>query len=227
MNADLTDLTDIAAYLEPTYFVDSDHPAIVQFAQQNSGSATDDRSRAIALYYAIRDGFRYNPWGVRPDRASFKASHVLLRDRERGGHCIDKANLLGACARSLGIPSRLHFANVKNHIGTESLQQQLGTDLLVFHGYVELLLAGKWVAATPAFNLALCERLGVAALEFDGEQDSIFQQFDAQGGRFMEYKHDYGSFADIPFELMIGEWQRYYAGFAQAGSWPRKPDDLA
>ena len=145
---------------------------------------------------------------------------MLLRDRSEGGHCIDKANLLAACARRLGIPSRLHFANVRNHIGTQDLERFLGTSLLVFHGYVELHLEGKWVAATPAFNRELCEYLNVAPLEFDGRNDSIFQAYDRAGGRFMEYVRDYGAFPDIPFELMIGEWKRYYPEFMKTGSWP-------
>ena len=177
---------------------------------------------AVALYYAVRDGFRYNPWEVSLQPGDFSASAMLSRDRERGGHCIDKANLLAACARVLGIPSRLHFANVRNHIGTEEFERKLGTDLLVFHGYVELHLNGGWVAATPAFNKELCTYLGVAPLEFDGQQDSIFQQYDAKGGSFMEYVHDYGHFAEIPFDLMIGEWRRFYPGFMALGQWPKK-----
>ena len=29
----------------------------------------------------------------------------------------------------------------------------MGTDLFVYHGYAELFLDGKWVKATPAFNV--------------------------------------------------------------------------
>ena len=29
----------------------------------------------------------------------------------------------------------------------------------------------------------------------------------------MEYLHDYGDFPSIPFELMIGEWKKYYPKF--------------
>ena len=121
-----------------------------------------------------------------------------------------------------GIPARLHFANVRNHIGTEELERILGTDLLVFHGYTELFLEGRWVAATPAFNKELCEHLGVAPLEFDGREDSIFQQFDNAGGQFMEYVHDYGAFATIPYALMIGEWRKHYPVFRETNVWPSR-----
>ena len=215
-------MTDLSPFIEPNAFVDSDHPEVVAWARAHSDPAADPRTNAVALYYAVRDGFRYNPWRVRTTPDAYRASGVLLRERSEGGHCIDKAVLLAAATRCVGVPSRLHFANVRNHIGTEELERKLGTDLLVFHGYTELHLDGRWVAATPAFNRELCEHLGVAPLEFDGRGDSIFQQYDRSGGRFMEYVHDYGHFADIPFELMVGEWRRYYPAFMLDGRWPEK-----
>ncbi len=50
----------------------------------------------------------------------------------------------------------------------------------------------------------------MAPLDFDGKTDSIFQQYDRAGGLFMEYVHDYGAFAEIPYSLMTAEWDRYY-----------------
>jgi transglutaminase-like putative cysteine protease len=199
-------------YLKSNDFIDSDHPKVVAFAHKH-GQGQSDREKIVKLYYAIRDGWRYNPYQVSDDPSVYRASVMLSRSYERGGHCIDKANLLAACARALGIPSRLHFANVRNHIGTEKLEKELGTSVLVFHGYVELWLEGKWVAATPAFNRELCDMLGVAPLEFDGRQDSVFQEYSRDGKQFMEYLHDYGHFPEIPFQQMVGEWQKYYPGY--------------
>jgi len=196
---------------------------VQRYAHAHAGSSADPVDVAVRLYYAIRDGFRYNPWMTEVTRAAFRASDVAVRDRERGGHCIDKANLLAACARVHGIPSRLHFANVRNHIGTEKLERILGTDLLVFHGYAELYLRERWVAATPAFNKELCDHLGVDPLEFDGTADSIFQQHDRVGGRFMEYVDDHGAFADIPYEMMIAAWKKHYAKFAATHTSPTDP----
>lgn len=218
-------MNELDIYLRPNFFEDADHPAVLAYAREHTQVDSNDVENAVSLYYAIRDGFRYNPWDVVPLKSAFKASFVALRDRRRGGHCIDKANLLAACARGVGIPSRLHFANVRNHIGTEALERLLGTDVLVFHGYAELFLEGRWVAATPAFNKELCDHLGVAPLEFDGRKDSIFQQYDRQGGKFMEYLHDYGTFAELPFELMISEWRRHYAAFREGGEWPTRALD--
>ena len=113
------------AYLDANEFVDSDHPAVVAYAKEQ-GVGETQREIAVALYYAIRDGFRYTPWNVKFEREAFRASSVLERPRSQGGHCVDKANLLAACARARAIPSRLHFANVRNHIGTEQLEKLLG-----------------------------------------------------------------------------------------------------
>jgi transglutaminase-like putative cysteine protease len=214
--------SDPEQFSAPSFCVDSDHPLVLEYASVHKGESTEAIDRAVSLYYAIRDEFPYSPWGVEPSIEGFRASVVLGRPRERGAHCIDKATVLAACARALGIPARLHFANVRNHIGTAKLEEQLGTDVLVFHGYCEFFLEEKWVAATPAFNRALCEKLGVAPLEFDGRENSIFQEFDHAGGRFMEYVHDYGSYRDIPYELMVSEWKKYYPTIAKGG-WPRRP----
>ncbi len=206
------------ATLAPNRFVDSDHPGVVAFARQH-GAGKEPKEAAIALFYAVRDGFRYNPWNVSFQPEDFTASGVLARPSHEG-HCIDKALVLAAAARSLGIPSRLHFANVRNHIGTGKLEEKLGTDLLVYHGYAELFLDGRWIAATPAFNAELCRVLGVAPLEFDGEHDAIFQEYDATGGHFMEYVEDHGSHASIPFDAMIEAWKFHYHRFVSAGGWP-------
>lgn len=150
----------------------------------------------------------------------YRASSVLARDPAEG-HCIDKAVLLAAAARASGIASRLHFANVRNHIGTERLEAQLGTDLLVYHGYTELHLDGRWVSCTPAFNAALCAHLGVAPLEFDGVHDSIFQAYDREAGAFMEYVTDHGPFATVPLADMFAAWKVHYPRFGTGSLRPQ------
>lgn len=198
---------DLEIYLKPAQFIDSDHPAVIEYARKVSSSAPDLRQKAVALYDAIRDGWRYDPYRIDLRPEAMKASALLHRNY---GYCIEKACLLAACARVVGIPSRLGFANVKNHIGTERLEAMLKTNVLVFHGYAELYLAEKWVKATPAFNRELCDRLRVPTLPFDGANDSLFQQYTPDGSQFMEYLHDYGQFADIPRELFIRELRKHY-----------------
>ena len=88
----------------------------------------------------------------------------------------------------------------------------MGTDLFVFHGFTELLLEGKWVKATPAFNLALCQRFRVKPLEFDGREDSIFHAFDEEERRHMEYLRERGSYADVPVEEIAPVFRELYPG---------------
>jgi transglutaminase-like putative cysteine protease len=207
------------AALRPNRFVDSDHPAIVAFAREHA-EGLSPRDAAVRLFYVVRERLRYNPWRVRYTEDAYVASSVLARDPAEGGHCIDKALLLAAACRAVGIPSQLHFATVRNHIGTARLEEKLGTDLLVYHGYAELWLDGRWVAATPAFNAGLCEKLGVAPLEFDGVHDAVFQEYDRTERRFMEYVADHGSHVDVPFDAMIEAWRVHYGAHVEAGTWP-------
>ena len=203
---------NLRPYLQPGFFIDSDHPRVIEYAEQLTVGLNDPVQTAVKLYYAIRDGYRYNPYRIKRLPEDYKASTLLTRPISEGGHCIDKAGLLAACARVKKIPSRMHFANVRNHIGIEKLQKILGTDLLYYHGYAELYLGGKWLAVTPAFNQELCRYLNVAPIEFDGTEDSIFQEFDKSGNQFMEYVDDHGAFSEIPFEAMMAVWEKHYTG---------------
>ncbi len=198
-------------YLGPTYFIESDHPAVIDFAIDAAGEG-DDRIRAVRLYYAVRDGIDYNPYRYTFEREPYRASRILAQG---DGFCVQKAILLAALVRAIRIPCRVGYANVVNHLTTKRLRELLRTDLFVFHGYNELFLGGRWVKATPAFNRTLCEKFGLRPLEFNGEDDSIFHPLDLQGRRHMEYVHDYGAFADFPLELMIEESLRYYPHLAE------------
>lgn len=202
-----TDTNAIAPeYLAAGQYMDFNNEAVAKFAAEH-GKGNTDIEIAVNLYNAVRDKFRYDPYHIDMSVDGLKASGVI----ERGaGYCVEKANLLGAVARYHNIPARLGFAIVRNHIGTEKLQKALRSDLFVFHGYTELFLNGQWVKATPAFNKELCAKFGVAPLEFNGVEDSIFQQYAPDGGLHMEYLHDYGIFAEVPRELMIAELKKYY-----------------
>jgi len=194
-------------YLKPTTLIDSDAQIVIDFAFQAINGEINEIKQAIALYLAVRDGFWYDPYHLDLRREAIKASSILTRDH---AYCVEKANVLAASARAVGIPSRLGFANVKNHLGTSKLEELLQTKLLVFHGYTELYLNSKWVKATPAFNKELCEKNGVLPLEFNGRDDSIFQQYDKDGNLFMEYLHDYGQFEDLPFDYFVSELRKHY-----------------
>lgn len=194
-------------YLRPGTFIDSDHPRVVEFSQRVAGGTPGDREKAVALYYAVRDEFRYDPYRIDLNPEAMKASALLARGY---GFCIAKAVLLAAACRALGIPARLGFADVRNHLTTARLRRSMGTDVFVYHGFAELRLQGRWVKATPAFNRALCERFGVTPLEFDGVLDSVFQPFDSDGQQYMEYLRDHGRHADLPLEDLRRAFEEAY-----------------
>ncbi|UII31248.1 transglutaminase family protein [Fulvivirga ulvae] len=199
-------------YLKPGVYINSNHPDVIRFARENTTDYDTINDKIKALYHAVRDGFRYDPYQLDFTTEAIKASHIVGRDY---GYCIEKSCLFAAGARVLGVPSRMGFANVKNHIGTAKLEEVLKTNLLVFHGYAEVWLNGGWVKVTPVFNKSLCDKLNVEPLEFDGQEHAVFQQFSKSGGKFMEYVHDYGSFSDIPYEMLIDELVKHYPHLAK------------
>lgn len=209
-------------YLEPAACIDSDHPDVIAFARARAGDG-DDKARAIRLYYAVRDDFRYAPYSVELTPEGMKASAVLKRG---DGFCITKATLLAAACRAVGIPARLGFADVRNHLATERMRREMDTDLFIYHGFTEILLNGEWVKATPAFNLSLCEKFGVLPLEFDGEHDSVFHPFDAAGQRHMEYVRDHGSFADVPLDVIVEAFVTAYPRMYSRYGKPKLDGDM-
>jgi transglutaminase-like putative cysteine protease len=179
-----------------TAFIDADAPAVVDFVERHAG-AGDDRARAVRLYYAIRDSIRYDMTTFGLDPAPFKASNCLAAE---SAFCVPKAIALAAAARAAGIPARLGFADVRNHLVSPRMAALLDDDVFRWHAYTSIMIEGRWVKATPAFDLGLCERHGVKPLEFDGREDSIFHPFDERGRKHMEYVRFVGEFDDFPYE---------------------------
>ncbi len=199
--------------LSSTALIDSAHPAVAAFAQAQGQGATVPE-RAAALYLAVRDGFRYDPYCIDLSPTGMRASTVLAQGH---GWCVTKAALLAAACRALGIRARLGFADVRNHLSTERMRQALQTDLFIWHGYTEILIEGRWLKATPAFNLSLCERFGLLPLEFDGTRDSIYHPYDRAGNRHMEYVRQRGSFDDLPLDRIVADFRQVYPAWRPVG----------
>ncbi|MBP9890214.1 MAG: transglutaminase family protein [Leptospiraceae bacterium] len=193
--------------LKPTFYLDFDSEIIQSFITKLDLQNLTEIEKAKRIYLAVRDEIRYDPYNIILTPEEVKASLVIKRGY---GYCVEKAVTLAACIRAVGIPAKVGFANVKNHINSKRLQNLMLSDIFVFHGYAEIFLNGKWVKATPAFNKSLCERAGILPLEFDGEHDSIFHPFDKSGKKHMEYLCDHGSFDDLPYERMIEEYDKSY-----------------
>lgn len=212
-----------AADLQPTWFIDADHADVQAFARNATTQASTPSEVASALFAAVRDHIRYDPYAfdLRPE--AMRASAVLRSERN---WCVPKSTLLAAACRALEVPARVGFADVRNHLSSEKLEQLMGTDVFAYHGYTAIHLDGRWWKATPAFNAELCERFGVPPLEFDGTADALLHAHDGQGRRHMEYLTDHGTFADLPLERITAELQRQYPGFADAVA-ARREHELA
>ena len=194
-------------YLRPTKFIDSDSPEVIAYAHSKVTESMTDQEKAVALYLAVRDDIAYDPYHIILEPSAISASLTLKR---RSGYCVEKSLLLAACGRVCGIPSRLGFSIVQNHLSSEKFLRWLRSDKFVFHGYNEFWLDNNWIKCTPAFNKALCDKFGTAPLEFDGVHDSIFQEFSPDGKEYMKYVHQYGQFDDLPYELFVSELKLHY-----------------
>ena len=198
-----------AADLSPTEFIDSDDETVREFAARAAGDASDEHDTIARLFAAVRDGIRYDPYSVSGESADYRASNVLASD---SGYCVQKSVALTAAARAAGIPSRLGFADVKNHLQSEKLREAMGTDLFVWHGYSTFYAGGRWTKASSAFNRELCERFGVAPLDFDGREDALLHPFTGDGSKYMEYVHDRGVYRDLPLKEMLESFRETYGG---------------
>ncbi|MDT8273544.1 MAG: transglutaminase family protein [Desulfomonilia bacterium] len=198
---------DMQQYLRTTPTMDFDTPEVREFAIRNAGDSVDPRLQAVSLYYAVRDGIRYDPYTIDLSIEGLKASTTLRTGR---GWCVAKAILLAACCRVHSIPARLGYADVRNHLTTARMREQMKTDIFYYHGYTSIYLKGTWLKATPAFNIELCEKFRLRPLEFDGEHDSIYHPFDLDGKQHMEYLRNRGEYADVPIDDMLETFSREY-----------------
>jgi len=195
-------------FLQPTAAIDSDHSSVVEFARHNTAGGDDARDSAVRLYYAVRDGFRYDPYDVDLTVDGIMASTTLAKGH---GWCVPKAVLLAAGCRAIGIPARLGFADVRNHLSTERMRERMKTDIFYWHGYTSILLDGTWFKVTPAFNVELCEKFRLKPLEFDGTGDALFHPLDLAGNRHMDYINYRGEFADAPIDEIAETFRSEYA----------------
>jgi transglutaminase-like putative cysteine protease len=196
------------ALLATTWFIDHDHPRVAEFVSTHVRDQLDDPiSMAIGLFHAVRDGFRYDPYATDYRPEAFRASAIA---DSKANWCVPKSVLLTAAARHCGIPAKLGFADVRNHLSSEKLTAQMGTDLFAWHGYSELWLNGRWFKLSTAFNVELCERFGVKVLEFDGTADALMHPFDTGGNRHMEYVRQRGSYLDLPLKEILATFDELY-----------------
>jgi transglutaminase-like putative cysteine protease len=192
---------DLDGARKPTEFLDHDSPQVREFVRVAlPAGPLSPREQAVRLYYAVRDGVRYDVYDADLSRDGVRASTVA---EGRRGFCLHKSILYAAATRAVGIPSRLVLTDVRNHLASERLKRLMGGDVFHYHCLTAIHLDGRWIRATPVFNRMLCRLYGISPLEFDGLEDSVHHPYDADGRRSMEFLREHGEFTDLPYELVI------------------------
>ena len=202
----LLELSNPKHYLNATPFLDYDSDAVTKFVTENRGNG-ELHQQVINLYYAVRDKISYNPHHINISLEGLRASQCIVSKR---GWCVNKAVVYAACCRAIGVPAVLGYADVKNHITTEKLRKNMGTDVFYWHSYAMIFIHDKWVKATPAFNQRLCKKFGIIAADFNGVDDSVFMPFNQAGDKHMEYLNYRGEFSDVPLTSLLATYEEKY-----------------
>ncbi|MEU3826977.1 transglutaminase-like superfamily protein [Streptomyces sp. SID486] len=201
---------DLRRLTAPTDFLDYESDPVQGFVDEVvTDRGADKRRLAVELYYAVRDDVFYEVYGADLSRQGLRASSIAS---SRQGFCLHKSVLYAAACRAVGIPARIQYGDVRNHLASDRLRTHIGGDVF-FHGLNSVHLDGKWVKATPVFNKILCRLYGMKPLEFDGTADSMHHAFDEQGHRSMEFLVDHGGFDDVPYEFVMTNMRRKHPGF--------------
>jgi len=194
-----TERGNLDLYLKPTFVIDSDSEVVEEKAALLTEEYSSQKEKAKVLFYFVRDEVKYNPYPPHSIEG-YRASKTLQRGE---GYCVQKAVVLTALARSVDVPARLGFADIRNHLAPKNLIEIMETNMFVYHGYSELWLNNKWIKATPAFNIEMCNKFDLKPVEFDGVTDAIFHEKNKKGDIHIEYIKYHGTYADLPFEEIM------------------------
>lgn len=186
-------------YLKPTFAIDSDSEVVKEKATLLTEKYSSQKDKAKALFYFARDEIKYIPHPLF-SIGGYRASKTLQR---REGYCVQKAVVLTALARAVRIPSRLGFADIRNHLAPKDIVEMMGTNLFVYHGYSELWLNNRWVKTTPAFDIGMCNRIDLETVEFDGLTDAVSHERNRNGELHIEYVKYHGAYIDLPFKEIM------------------------
>ena len=119
----MSDTSNESSFLETTGFLDWQHDDVQRFTEDAVGDVRDPVQKARLIFTAVRDRIWYDPYSTDDDPEHYRASYVATASR---AYCIPKAVLLTAAARAAGIPARLGFADVRNHLQTTTLRARMG-----------------------------------------------------------------------------------------------------
>jgi len=194
-------------YLVITETMDHNHPVIRSVVRSLIGEKSQPKDVLRRLFYFVRDNCRYNMYKASWNLEDYRASKIL---QEGEGFCVQKSILLAALARAAEIPSRFILTAIRNHKTPPEVVAAMGSNLFFPHIFPEFYVDQRWIKLAPTFDKYLCARINVPTVEFDGENHAILLPFDFEGNPYIEYVHEYGTFEDIPWDLVSQTLPRLY-----------------
>jgi hypothetical protein len=165
---------------QSAYLIDAFHPEIVSNAQTLCSGAFTDREKLDRLFLFVRDQIKF---GFAPEFDFLKASQVLANGY---GHCNNKAVLLTALCRAIGLSARMQHGLIDLRVlrGVIPAVVMMSMPKYVSHGWTEVQWNGDWVAIDnyvndKAFYLGSRARLQAKGWEmgFSVTQESVSCEF--------------------------------------------------
>src|SRR4051812_42944948 len=111
-------------------------------------------SEKVRRFYLAAREIRYDPDLDYSDPEIYRASSVL---QAGNAYCVGKAALFAALCRASGIPARVAFADVTNHLSSEKLRESRWAQII-----------SRGTASPKCFSTAVGSRR--AHLQFDSVQ---------------------------------------------------------
>lgn len=158
----------------PTACCDSENRTIATAVRNIlKGCAEDEAEVAKRLFYWVRDNIQYT-LGLQAD----SASTTLQKNK---GSCSNKANLLAALLRSVGIPAGFHLMEVKTKLYFGPLAVNRVSKFVSdksLHAHNSIFLRGKWVSVDCSDDIRLSQSLRhltvpATPVWFDGVRDAL------------------------------------------------------
>lgn len=200
----MSEAEPLESFLEPAPGVQCEPREVFDLARKTARGSKNDVEAAQKLFEFARDTVRYSVAVPFEPLEQYLALNTLARGK---GYCVQKAALLCALARAVGIPSRLGFADIANEQLPEELYEITGDNVLQYHSFVEWFIGGRWQKATPSFDAALSAQRGWRLVEFKSGEDLLLPAFTLDGRPHIRYISQRGWRYGVPLDEMLATWE--------------------
>ena len=187
------------ACLEPTAFLDFDHPRVQARFRELDVMGMSPPARAVRLFEFVRDKVTYE-FRAKIWRDEYPASYTL---NVGCGFCTQKAVVLAALGRAARIPTALVLADLRDRSLPERIVKAMKNDILEYHGFVAFHLDGRWVHADATLSPDVVKRKQYRLVEFDGQHDALLAPTTLDGSPHVEYVGFHGVYTDLPADEIL------------------------